>query len=198
MPDRRVVGRPRRRVEEGREGEMIRRFDLDTGLVRTIHADGLNESPLLSYWTTCLEDHLKHRADVFNRLMRPPRTPSEREQQESLRSELRYHCTGLEMRDARHDWHFQAFYSSGLGGVLHIELRASKYVESGGADYGPPLVAAVLEIDANDTLVVRVSRAQLASVNDASAAVLEADIIIDVLAAAWLRIGTPPQSEAQL
>ena len=101
------------------------------------------------------------------------------------------------MPDARHDWDFQAFFSSGLGGVLHIELRMSAYVESGGDESGPPLVAAVLEFDASDTLVVRVSRAQLASVNDASAAILEADIIIDVLAAAWLRIGVPPKSKAQ-
>lgn len=177
---------------------IIQRFDLDTGLVREIQ--GLSDSPLVDEAADDLAEHLRYRADTLNLLAEADRTDdpkkwtSLQDERASLKGELRYYCTRLSLGFERHDWTFQAFKSRGSDGSLRIELRAAEYLERpNGHDNGPPLVAAMLEFSGDDTLVVRVSRAKLNTVGDASAAILEADILVDLLAAAWLKIGTPAQ-----
>lgn len=172
---------------------MIRRFDLDTGLVRQVQPADLS-TPFLDEVAEDLEGHLRYRAELRNQLGTAPRNDVERNEQESLRTDLRYHFTRISIGFERHDWMFAAFITRVSGGALYIELRASEHLEHGGHDHGPPLVAAMLEFSADRVLVVRVSHAKLATTDDASAAVLEADVIIDLLSAAWLRIGLPPQS----
>lgn len=190
-----------RAVRPERENAMIiQRFDLDTGLVRKIQ--GHSDSPLVDEAADDLAEHLRYRADTLRLLAEADRTDdpkkwtSLREERATLQSELRYHVTELSLGFERHDWTFQAFKSRGSDGSLRIELRTAECLERerpNGHDRGPPLVAAMLEFSGDGTLVVRMSRAELNTVGDASAAILEADILVDLLAAAWLKIGVPPQ-----
>lgn len=179
---------------------IIQRVDLDTGLVRKIQ--GHSDSPLVDEAAEDLAEHLRYRADTRNLLVEadrkndPEKWKSLRDERASLKSELRHYSTRPSLGFERHDWMFQAFESPASDGSLRIELRAAEYLErerSNGHDHGPPLVAAMLEVAGDDILLVRVSRAKLNTVGDASAAILEADILVDLLAAAWLKIGVPTQ-----
>lgn len=172
---------------------MILRFDLDTGLVRKAYAHAIDDPPMVSKVAKDLEEHLQYRARAHNLLDLPPSSSSEQEEQKAVRLDLRYHNTPITLSFARLDWTYQASIPSDSDNALHVELRAVGYLDHGGHDHGPPLVAAMMEFGADRALLVRVSRAKLATIDDPSAAILEADVIIDLLATAWQRIGVPPE-----